>query len=494
MTIGTLIINIGIVALLISVLIKFVFKKDQAIWMTFIQSFCGALFIFSGWVKAVDPLGTAYKMEQYFTEFHYTFDETAMSFIAPMFPFLSEYVVGFSVIMIVLEILLGVALLVGAKPKLTAWLFFGLTVFFTILTGFTFLTGYVPSGTNFFSFGSWGPYSESNMRVTDCGCFGDFIKLKPRVSFFKDIFLLIPAILFLLFQSKMYHLFTAKIRNIVVGGLGFVTLIYCFSNYVWDIPHIDFRPFKEGADIRAQYEAEQDAMGNVSIIAWKIKNISSGEVVELSNDVFMSEWTKKYKKDEWEVLEQVKSEPAIPVTKISDFEFVDSEGHAVSEDLMAEEGVTVLIVSHKLKGKYTPEMVTVKDTTFVMDTVFYEEQDSFVVEQKIEEISEREEQSGTWAWDDCWKRAFTDVVNPFISGAQQKGAKVMAVAGGAGASALRQLEEDINATYSFYEADDILLKTIVRSNPGIVIWKDGKILAKWHYKKLPEFSEVEHMF
>ena len=95
MTIGTLVLYIGLVAAILTAAIKFGLKKDAPIWMIFLQTFCGSLFLFSGWVKAVDPLGTAYKMEQYFTEFHYTFQDTAMSFIAPLFPFLSEYVVGF---------------------------------------------------------------------------------------------------------------------------------------------------------------------------------------------------------------------------------------------------------------------------------------------------------------------------------------------------------------------------------------------------------------
>ena len=91
----------------------------------------GALFIFSGWVKAIDPLGTAYKMEQYFAEFESTFEHTWFSFLAPMFPFLSEYAISFSVFMIIFEIVLGLMLLIGAAPKFTSWAFFLLVAFFT---------------------------------------------------------------------------------------------------------------------------------------------------------------------------------------------------------------------------------------------------------------------------------------------------------------------------------------------------------------------------
>ena len=188
MTLSTLLTNIGIVAIILTALVEWLFKARKD-WITsLLQNFTGALFVFSGWVKAIDPLGTAYKMEQYFAEFEYTFQETWMSFIAPLFPWLSEFSVGFSVFMIVFEIVLGLMLLLGARPKLASWAFLLLVLFFTFLTGFTYLTGYVPQGVNFFEFGKWDAWVETNMKVTDCGCFGDFIKLKPKTSFLKDVF------------------------------------------------------------------------------------------------------------------------------------------------------------------------------------------------------------------------------------------------------------------------------------------------------------------
>ena len=206
LTLGKLSIYIAIAAIILTVVIVLGTKKSKAWWMSYLQNFTGLLFIFSGFVKAIDPLGTAYKMEQYFAEFETTFQATSASFLAPLFPWLSEYSIGFSVFMIVLEIILGIMLVVGSRPKLTAWLFLLMILFFAFLTGFTYLTAYVPSGVNFFDFAQWGPYKETNMRVTDCGCVGDFLKLVPRVSFFKYLVLLVPAILFVL-QSKLMHQF-----------------------------------------------------------------------------------------------------------------------------------------------------------------------------------------------------------------------------------------------------------------------------------------------
>src|SRR5687767_15512233 len=113
MTLQNLILYIAIGAVILTVLIGLL-KKGHKSWVaTFLQNFTGILFIVSGLVKAVDPLGTAYKMEQYFTEFEYTFRETSASFLAPMFPFLSSISIWFSVFMIVFEIVLGVMLILG---------------------------------------------------------------------------------------------------------------------------------------------------------------------------------------------------------------------------------------------------------------------------------------------------------------------------------------------------------------------------------------------
>ena len=99
--------------------------------------FVGGLFIFSGFVKAIDPLGTSYKIGEYFTEF-------GLMFLEPV-------TLPISVVMIVLEIVLGVTLLLGYQMKLTSILLLLLIFFFTFLTGYTSITG----------------------NVTDCGCFGD---------------------------------------------------------------------------------------------------------------------------------------------------------------------------------------------------------------------------------------------------------------------------------------------------------------------------------
>jgi uncharacterized membrane protein YphA (DoxX/SURF4 family) len=279
-------------------------STSKNLLMSFLQYFCGVWFIFSGLVKAVDPIGTAYKMEDYFVQFESTFAglQNFFSGLAPMFPALSKQSTGFSIFMVALEIILGVMLMVGYRRKFTAWLFFLIVVFFTLLTGFTYMTGYVPSEANFFDFAKWGPYVKTQMRVTDCGCFGDFIKLDPRISFFKDLGLMIPA-LFFLFRSKwMHQIFTGK-QGLVVLLVTVATAYLCYYNTYQNLPIVDFRPFKIGNNIREMKEMEAQARSNIQVTGWVLENTKTGEVKTfMEPDPKKITYYKEYSKaDGWKV-------------------------------------------------------------------------------------------------------------------------------------------------------------------------------------------------
>ncbi|MEO1516548.1 MAG: DoxX family protein [Bacteroidota bacterium] len=489
MTLSTLVLMIGAIALALTMLVKLVFKADKSLLVSYFQNFCGALFIFSGWVKAIDPLGTAYKMEQYFAEFESTFEGTWMSFIAPMFPWLSEYAIGFSVFMIVFEIVLGVMLLIGARPKFTAWAFLSLVGFFTVLTGFTYLTGYVPQEVNFFEFGKWGPYVETNMKVTDCGCFGDFLKLKPKVSFFKDIFLMIPALMFVWKTKDMHELFGGKVRTGLVWGSTALITLYCLSNFVWDLPHTDFRPFKKGADVAEIKKKEEEIAANVKVIAYKLTNKESGEVTELPYAQFLKEY-KNYPKEAWEY-DQITSTPESEPTKISDFALTDLDGNDMTEEVLSDPSYSVMIVCYKFYYAQNSQTFTVQDTTFVTDTVQIDGTDSIQLVQRVGDIKTRQVQKAVHLFDKDYVTPFNEKITPFAEAAEAAGLKVYGVVGGAGSDIINDFRHETQSPYPFYEADDILLKTIVRSNPGVVLWKDGQIINKWHHKKLPTFEEVK---
>lgn len=183
----------------------------------------GGLFLFSGFVKLVDPIGSQYKFQEYFSE-----NVLNLEFLIP-------YALPFAIALIVVEVVLGVAILVGWKPKLTVWSLLITIVFFTFLT--------------------W--YSAYYNKVTDCGCFGDAIKLTPWQSFYKDV-LLTVLILFLLFRIKdIKPIFGGKLPTIVTYLSLFVSL-YISYHVLVHLPIVDFRPYAIGKNIAEGMEYKGD--------------------------------------------------------------------------------------------------------------------------------------------------------------------------------------------------------------------------------------------
>jgi len=178
----------------------------------------GGLFVFSGLVKVNDPVGTAIKFEEYFEVFAADF--------APFFSYLVPAALVASVIFSVLEVVLGVAVLLNYRMKITLWILLGLIVFFTFLTF----------------------YSAYFNKVTDCGCFGDAIKLTPWQSFTKDIILLV-LILIMLFNRKNFQPFlTGHTADIAISVVTLVNITGAILAIQY-LPYIDFRAYKVGADI-----------------------------------------------------------------------------------------------------------------------------------------------------------------------------------------------------------------------------------------------------
>lgn len=490
MTLLTLISYIGVVAVLMTLISGLVLKINKSWPVSFLQNFCGALFIFSGWVKAVDPLGTAFKMEDYFAEFYSTFSGTALNFISPVFPFLSGYSTAFAVFMIIFEIILGIMLIIGIRPKLTAWAFLILVLFFTVLTGFTFMTGYVPQGVNFFEFSKWTAYKTTNMRVTDCGCFGDFIKLEPRISFYKDLVLLVPSVIFVLYYKYMHSVLKDRTHGAILGISTFLLLFYCAYNFFWDEPHMDFRPFKIGTDVAAVQKAERDAMAAVQVTAYRLTNIKTGEVKEIP----FAEYLKVYEsfpKSEWES-EQIKTEPSIVPTKISDFNITDFDDNDVTSTYLNNDQLNIMLFSGKPYYALLKKEVELIDSVYTIDSVFIAgSKDSFEIVKNLVRTEMRKEVKDVVQWDESFVKIIKEKIRPFTDKAEQSGVKTTMVISGVDRPKIDALAEATGLDIDFYKADDKLIKTIGRSNPGIVLWQNGKILEKWHYKKLPDFDKVK---
>ena len=184
----------------------------------------GLLFIYSGFVKLIDPIGSQYKFEEYFGA-----DVLNLEFLIP-------FALPFSILLIVTELVLGIMLLVGYKPKLTVWSLFGLNLVFLFLT--------------------W--YSYTYNKVTDCGCFGDALKLTPKETFYKNVVFMIFIVILILGVKHIKPLISNKFSSITTFSSVFLALI--ISYYVLQhLPIIDFRAYSIGTDIAKGMEYPEDS-------------------------------------------------------------------------------------------------------------------------------------------------------------------------------------------------------------------------------------------
>lgn len=185
--------------------------------------FVGAMFVFSGFVKLVDPIGSQFKFEEYFSEAVLNIE------------FLAPYALQFSILLIMAEIMLGVTLLLGYKSKLTVWSLFILSLIFLFLT--------------------W--YSAYYNKVTDCGCFGDAIKLTPWETFYKNVVLIVLVILLLVRVKDIKEIFPKKmtVALSLICLLSFSYITYYVLNH---LPIIDFRAYAIGKNIPEGMEYPED--------------------------------------------------------------------------------------------------------------------------------------------------------------------------------------------------------------------------------------------
>jgi len=174
----------------------------------------GILFIYSGFVKLVDPMGTTFKLTEYFAE-----GVLDMEFLIP-------FALPLAILLVVAELVLGVMLLVGYLPKLTVWSIFALTCVFLFLT--------------------W--YSYTYDKVTDCGCFGDAIKLSTKATFYKNVFFMAFVIILVIGLQYIKPLFSNKVAAFtsIAALLASFGVVYHVLNH---LPLIDFRAYAVGKDI-----------------------------------------------------------------------------------------------------------------------------------------------------------------------------------------------------------------------------------------------------
>jgi uncharacterized membrane protein YphA (DoxX/SURF4 family) len=353
----------------------------------------GIVFIFSGFVKAIDPLGSTYKFVDYFDAFGMDF----ISFLA--FPL--------AILLAGIEFAIGFSLLFSTRKKLTTWALFLFMSFFTILT---------------FILAIYNP-------VSDCGCFGDALIMTNWQTFYKNLFLMIFTVILFYNKDKFEISWSIKKQWQIISIpfiFSVIISIYCYNN----LPIIDFRPYNIGTYIPEKMIIPDDAPKAEfeTVLVYQKKGKEKNFTMENLPD---STW-------QWVSTENnMTSEGYVP--PIHDFTIETSMGNDITEIVLNDNKFTFLFIAYDINKTSVKNM------------------------QAINEIALSANESGN-----CNFIGLTSSVE----------------------SDIQKFTEKNQALFQFFSTDEITLKTIVRSNPGLVLLKKGTIINKWHYRNIPSIDEI----
>jgi uncharacterized membrane protein YphA (DoxX/SURF4 family) len=284
-------------------------------WIKLILRFLlGPLFIFSGVVKLIDPKGTQIKLQEYIYAFAKLSDHYLWEGSGTFFTFFLGSTLFLALMLCTLEVILGVGILFWKKPKAIMWMSILLLLFFGFLTGYS---------------AQCNPNNQIGVScVTDCGCFGDFMKLKPIQSFYKDLFFLGLALPLFFFAYKEPKTEWSKSDLILLLASVF-SLGFGAYNIIYE-PIIDFRPYKIGNDIMALRQNNTPAKTEYKVwIEGKEKQVSS-----------LPENTP------YKYVGLVEISPEVPAS-IHDFYLYDTNGNDVTEDILLGNNTFILIKNAK---------------------------------------------------------------------------------------------------------------------------------------------------
>lgn len=353
------------------------------------------VFIFSGFVKAVDPLGTKYKIQDYIEAFGWS------AFMPDFVPFLASVLLG------ILEFCLGVYLFFGIRriiaPRAVA-------LVMALMTPLTF-------------------WLALDNPVSDCGCFGDALVLSNWETFWKNVVLLIMALVVLRWRKCISPLVTVRF-DWVIALYGF---LYIFAMLVYsyrELPVFDFRPYHVGANIREGMEIPEGKKPTVYETLFVLEKDGEEKVFSLDNYPD-STWTFV---DSKTVVKEKGYEPPI-----QDFSVIRMEdGEDVTEQILSDKGYTFLLVSHQL---------------------------------------DRADESSI------------DLINELYDYCLMYGYGFYALTS-SGDEDIQRWREETGAEYPFCLVDNITLKTMIRSNPGVMLLKEGTVIKKWSVNNLPDEYEL----
>ncbi|RFZ81624.1 DoxX family protein [Mucilaginibacter terrenus] len=284
--------------------------KNRLVW--FCRIAVGLLFIFSGLIKANDPLGFSYKLEEYFEVFGLTF--------------LSSFSLAMAIILCALEMLLGFSLLVGVRAVRVVWGLLLLIVFFGFLTF----------------------YSAYFKVVQTCGCFGDAIPLTPWQSFIKDMVLLALVLVLFVNRKRIQPLVKQKVGDKLLIGAAIVSVGFGLYTYNF-MPIVDFLPYKVGNNILAQMKTPRGAAPDEFEITYHLKNKETGDTKTMTDKEYLK--TAIWKDTNWEIIGNPENklikkgfEP-----KIRDLNIQDNGGTNYNQELLSSPYYSLWIVADNLE-------------------------------------------------------------------------------------------------------------------------------------------------
>lgn len=363
----------------------------------------GITFIFSGFVKSIDPMGTTYKIQDYLNAFG--------------LPELNKFALIFAIILCAGELCLGLYMFLGLYRKWTSWLLFFVLLFMTPLTLYLAIAN----------------------PVKDCGCFGDALIITNWQTFFKNIILLTCSIITLVWHERITNFFTGKFYWFVGLYIVIFSIGLCMYNY-YNEPIIDFRPYKIGNNIPKLMTVDKDKAPIYENIFIYEKDGVKKEFTETNYPWQDSTWVFV---DRISKLIKEGDEPAIKdfeVTRLylsPDKSSVENEENLTTE-LLADTNYTFLMVAYSLTDM-----------------------------------------------DETYLSRFEDVNNY----AGEYGYKFYCLTSSPQETILR-LEKNNITNFDFCSVDERTLKTMVRSNPGLILLKDGTIINKWASRNTPDEAQL----
>ncbi|MBX2971690.1 MAG: DoxX family protein [Flavobacteriales bacterium] len=439
------------------------------ILILFSRLFVGSLFIVSGLIKANDPLGFSYKLEEYFAE-------SALNM-----PFLEPFSLFLGALACIAEVVLGFAVLFGGRMKLATWALLLLTLFFGWLTAYTATCD--PSDV-YTVMVNGQPVERSVTCVTDCGCFGDAMKgsigrsLTPWESFSKDMVLLVFIIPLFIFRKRITWntaaddqillplgllmvigwsaVFTwygpvwftvigfagylaikrfvqgAKAEWVAAGWITLLSIVFTWYNYA-HLPMRDYRPYAVGKSIMEQMESARPPVNRTFV---SYRNKTTGEVTEYDT-------TKPYPWDD-DNFENVPNstrieviDPGVP-SQVQDFRLTDAEGYDLTGSILNEEAPVLLVMIYNVEKTDRSCLPAIK--TLV-------------------------EAANAKGW-----YAYGITASDFGKG--------------------EQFRHEHQLPFEIMQCDEKTIKTAIRSNPGVMLLQQGTVRGLWHCNDVPAFAEA----